>query len=1274
MTSVFAGAAVVLSAVAPIAGVSAAYTSVDAANKLATLWVIVDQSANPADYLLGNEITRREMSKVTMKLSSVDVMDVCNWLYSDLQPWDWGCKYAEAGQNAGFFAANPKFRPDANISKWEVLKNIMKARWIEKGNDADFRKGYVDGALAAWIITESFTDYNTPAIRGWIFQVAAEAVDDSWDDDGLGGLFGDLLGDLDWDDNSSNDNSSNGWSNSAATWDSLVVSLSPVTPSSATIPWGISGLPVAKFDFTAGSTDVTINTLTLKRRGLSNKNTLTALAAFTDDGRASKAKDDTQENNTEAQLTLTNPGVVVKAGETKTITIVADVASQSIANGAEFAIELVDVVANGNVDWVSNLVANTMRVGWVDAATVTVKADGSVSDVKVWDDGVEIFKFKVEWANDEDVVLKSITFKGEGSVNENTELMNYALELDGTVVATSEYSNGKYVTFDLGDGVTISEGQTERFKVLADVVAWVNSTIAFKVDKKLDVTAIGSKFGFGADVVITAVDQADGLTSGTNELWVLSIDAGELSLSDIDAPSSKIRADKDNVILGSIEVNNVSGASLELQALSVDASLSAGSFIDDGVGWGTANNGVQDGTEANSTLATVFENFEAEINGTSYELTVANGTLTTSSYSDTDLTIVLPEGVTTMVIRADTKKHVSANTKVNLSVNNIGTTWFKAVEMEEENVVSDITPSSLTFKEVEFISAGAKLSAVPLANSTVVRGSKNIVANQFNVKAEEASLVEVDEVKATITGYTTSAAQVDTITFAGTESDGADEVLTTTITDAWGTSTFTTTVTASTAATAASTVVSAVTSNVTGTSAQTYTVTEAAWVVTVTAGTAGIPFELSTVNTTPGATTDITSTTANTTIASTAVAAGDAKKVIASVALYKWSVSDSNLLKSKWGTNIDSTGTVTFDSFKTTVDANTTDTFIVVLTLVDGVDAVGKVLNVSSITVTANDDDGDDVVVTWTASSSKNVTVTNAGNLVLAYDANNTANKNIKTVLGWTSEVVASYDVQSQNESTDVETVKVTFADASGNMNKSLYSAKLLLNGKEVGSANNEDYNSTTKVLTFDNLTDLIIPKSNVELEVEITTSSIGFEKVGKSIAGETVTKIELADITWVSSGKAVASKSSSATSKAFSIVDVKVTPTLVKSLSNGTAQIKLTADAGDNTQATSESTPVVTLNSLTFTDNGNGAATENVYKIWEDGEAIPTTFAAINTAGTWSSVTSISFTDDVIINILPSGVADKTYSLSLKKNGVAYNTSLTTNMTSELDLGSKTY
>ncbi|MCE2507637.1 MAG: S-layer homology domain-containing protein [Nitrosopumilaceae archaeon] len=323
ITSAIAGLSIIFSVVSPVAGVSAAYTSLEAANKLATFGVIVDQSSNPANYRLGDTISRKEMAKVTMNLSSSDVTNSCQEIFSDLPSSDWGCKYAEAGLSLGFFASNSEFRPNDDISKWEALKFIMQARGLEKGNDSDFRKAYVDAAVEAGIATY-FSDYNTAITRGQIFIWAAEALELEEDDDD--DLLSDLLGNLDPDDEDDED-----MDDDKDTTDpflpvvnTLTVSLSPETPGSSTVPKSVSGLPVARFDFTAGSEDVTVTSLTVKRRGLSDKDTLDSLAVFVDGIRGSKGRNDSLENNTEALLTLANQGLVIQAGETKTLTIVAD--------------------------------------------------------------------------------------------------------------------------------------------------------------------------------------------------------------------------------------------------------------------------------------------------------------------------------------------------------------------------------------------------------------------------------------------------------------------------------------------------------------------------------------------------------------------------------------------------------------------------------------------------------------------------------------------------------------------------------------------------------------------------------------------------------------------------------------------------------------------------------------------------------------------------------------------------------------------------------------
>lgn len=1156
VTSAVAALSIVFSIVSPIVGVSAAYTSLEAANKLATLGVIVDNSSNPGDYRLGDTITRREMLKVMMKLSTVTVDETCEGKFADLPSSDWGCKYAESALSNGMIAANANFRPNDIVSKIEALKMIFQARWIEREENTDWQAGYVNTAVSLWIISSAFSDYNSSADRGWIFTSAVEAVDAEDtamddEDDLLGDLLGGLDDDEDMTDEDMTDEDTTDEDTTVVSSDNIVtVSLSPETPSSATIPGAISGLPVAKFDFTAGTEDVTLTTLTLQRRGLSDKNTLTALAAFTEEGRASKSKNDSQENNTQAMLTLSNGGVDIMAGETMTLTIVADIASEAVANGSEFAIELLSVEASSDIEGLDSLVANTMKIGWVDAAEITVKTDSDASDVKVWDDDVEIFSFKVEGDSDSDVVLNSITFKWEGTVDEEDEMADYQLWYDDEVVASAE-ANGKYVTFAIEDGLTIREDKNEKFTVTADIVSGVTSTVAFVIDKNLDVSAEDTKYGYWSAVDISAVE-----TSG--DLGTLTIDAGELTLEDIDAESDKVRANKNDVELGSVKVTNVSGAALELQKLAVDIVITSVDLSFD-------------------EPAEVLENFEVEINGTSYELEL-NGWAT--AYTDTDLDVVIPEGVTEMIIRADTKENVPANVDVEVAMNNIGGVGFYVVETEEEVAVDDINTSSLTFKKSTFITSGATLSGVPLAtNVTVVRGSDEVVANQFEVEAEEASLIEIDEIKVTVL--------VDGI-----------------------------------------------------------------------------------------------------------VPALDYNKYINTLTLYQGSVSESNVLDSVSANKISAAGVVDFDFETLSIDADDNETFIVAVSVADTteVEWTAITVNVLASAVTAEDDDGDDVPVAWTSMTSKNINVTAAGTVTLSDDSNNDANSDEKVILAGSDEIVFSADVYSVNEEANVETLEFK-VDA--DLTKAIESATVYLDGVAIDTNSNSNitWDTVETTIVFDNLSGFIVPEENVEVELQLNTSTIGFEKVWAAIANANVTSIEFTEVEGEESGKTIvvaALVPGVGVAKDFDIVPATITPSVAVSLNTSTiSQLKITADAGDNTVALSNTSPSADIDLITFSTFWTSSA-------WV------LTYTLVNSDNSWVEVVwvlglntvTFDLTDWVFdvagLNQVADGSSetfklsitgtawDDIVNLTLLEDGITYDVDTTagivTNLTNEIDFGSRTY
>lgn len=931
-------------------------SELEAAKILAEAGVIVNQNSDTKKYNLGSNVLRQEIAAVAMKIAKLEKKDTCEGKFTDVsatKPNSWACGVVESLRDADLIAKNAKFNPEKNITKAEAIGMIVKAAFgddykFDSSKGTTWQEQVVDFAVSKGMV-EKFTNYNTKATRGFVFNSAVvdnkvlQKEEDTTDIDidgelcklmGTCGNNTEVVTPTEPTNTGSTANTGTTETPVVSGKDVLQVELSPETPKAATIPGDIDGLAAAKFVFTAGNTDVTVKSLTVKRKGLSDKDTLTGIAAFSKEGRISKSKNDSQENNTEAVLNLDNGGFVIKAGEEQIITLVVDVNDTKYAGNDEFALELTKVEASSNVDMASNLIASTMRVGWVNAAKITIEKDGTVSDVKVGEKDAEIFKFKIEGDDDSDVALKAITFKWSGTIDEEDDLANFKLKYKGKVVAEASRSNGKYVTFNLTDELLIKEDKTEKFSVTADILSGAKKDIQFEVSKNLDVTAIGKKYGFGSAVVITNA-----------EMPKIDVDAGEISLSSVDAPADKIRADKKDVVLGSVKVTNVSGNEVELKRLWVEVVVSSG------------------------TLANTFENFEAVINDTNYELELKG-----SIYSDKDLDITLPKGTSTITFRADTKKGVTKDTTVDLKIKDFSDN-FRVEETEDDNEVKDISPSSLTFRQVKFIDAGATASNVVIAtNIDVVKGVKDTVVAKFEIQAEEASAIEIDEIVANVS--------VQWVTFDNNTNQP--------------------------------------------------------------------------------------------------------NKFVSQLALYKGSVSESNLLDKVTGTKVSTSGEATFNWFRTKIEANKTQTYIITMDVVDWVDVQNKKISVNVKSINAIDDDSDNITIGGLPlASNRQVSVTSEWSLVASYDSNNTDNKETKTILAWNTVTVASYDVSSQKEKMDVEEVTFTLNNSVKDITKK---AILYLGNKKVGETMSKDIlvDNTTGVKEVSTLTVNTAATSNGNAKVTL--------------------------------------------------------------------------------------------------------------------------------------------------------------------------------------------
>ncbi len=718
-----------------VSGVSAYdSTAADAAAKLAAQGVIVDHSDNVAKYQLDNLVKRQEVAAMAFSIAKLTKATTCKNEYSDVsatKPNTWACYVVEPLRDAGYLAKNKMFRPEANITKAEALGMMVSAAFgkdykYDATKGTSWQEQLVDFAVNNGILKSAFTDYNTAATRGDVFGWTVNSIDAAaadMTDLGLGDLLN--VGDTTTTDtttSTSTGNTNTTTTTPVATTSNLTVTANPETPAGADLPEGADGVLVMKLDLTAGNQDTSVTGLNFLRTGFGQA-AADKVSLFANGVRLTKSK--TFNSDDEANVSV-NPALVIKAGETVTVDVRIDTKT-SVATDSDFAIKLTGVTASTDVD-ASEITSNTFTVKTVAATELDFQTGSVNSKVTAGETNAEVAEFNLKNAgnvNNSDITVKSITLKENGTIDQNTDLANFSLVNNGKVIATVASIPGKYLTFDLATPIVIKEGNRETFTVTADITGGAAKTINFVLDTEGDIIATASKY--------TAVNVVDEFTAGQT----VNVQAGELTLYSIDAEQDKIRDNTDNVVLGTLKVVNVAGQDLNIKNFGINL------------------------TTTNSGVLSDLENVKVEINGTSYDL-YANTTSTwvkDVTFSDTDLDITLPQGTSMLTVKADTLDHLSDGETITMKLNASSDTQFYVEETQDDNKVTDVTPSSLTWNDVEIKQPLATVSETPLADVAVVKGTSDIVALQFDVEANEVSPLTISQVDAKLSyagGYGTA--------------------------------------------------------------------------------------------------------------------------------------------------------------------------------------------------------------------------------------------------------------------------------------------------------------------------------------------------------------------------------------------------------------------------------------------------------------------------------------------------------------------------------------
>jgi len=280
----------------------------------------------------------------------------------------------------------------------------------------------------------------------------------------------------------------------------LTVSLASDTPASASVPQGANA-DFTKLVLTAGGSNVSIDKMYLTRYGLSNNNDAENIKLLDMDGVQWGNTAGNLNSNGVATITFTTP-LSLTANSTNEYMVRSGVPTGAIV-GNTLAFGIADetgIDCSAAVMGSFPVVGNEMDIVGTTIGSVSVSNDGTVVDTTpdAGDTDVVLNKFKVTAGSTEGIVIETITLleSGSASLSDTTNIELYDVTNSQSLGEVDWNSAGKAVFTGLN--IPVSKGDTNRFKVLADIVSGAGQKVNADLIDGSDVlmTVKGATYGF----------------------------------------------------------------------------------------------------------------------------------------------------------------------------------------------------------------------------------------------------------------------------------------------------------------------------------------------------------------------------------------------------------------------------------------------------------------------------------------------------------------------------------------------------------------------------------------------------------------------------------------------------------------------------------------------------------------------------------------------------------------------------------------------------------
>lgn len=323
----------------------------------------------------------------------------------------------------------------------------------------------------------------------------------------------------------------------------IEVSLSDDTPEGDKLALGATHVEMAKFDFSAVKEAVTLTSLIVERECVGQNEDFEQVYLY--DGLTRLTTGRAINSNNEAKFPLK---YVVPAGETKTLTLVGDVAGPDVAESGNehcFTLDSEESVKHNGVDTTGDfpLKGNEFEIAGQNSVvtSIEIEAGPQPSKVKLGEEGAEIASFKLDVGSEnEDVILTSIALNNAGTFD-SEDLENLVLIENDKELAKAEGFIGDIATFELDDPLVLKGGQDKTFYVEADLVGGKGGeTFKLYLEEDADLYAIDDAFDQGA-----SVDNKFTLSLANT----VEVEEGDLQISDNGPNASQIANDSENNVL-----------------------------------------------------------------------------------------------------------------------------------------------------------------------------------------------------------------------------------------------------------------------------------------------------------------------------------------------------------------------------------------------------------------------------------------------------------------------------------------------------------------------------------------------------------------------------------------------------------------------------------------------------------------------------------------------------------------------------------------------------